>query len=103
MYESACSNCGAKAKFGCSSCEKPLCGRCISRQKKDLLDNIIVPAGLCKNCLKARIETFDIGDFNPLSEAIIIYVTDSYHKKRIQIQERIKNSNKFNNLEASND
>jgi hypothetical protein len=85
LYESSCINCGVKAKYGCSSCEKPLCGRCISREKKDLLDNIIIPAGLCKECLKTRTRNYETGNFNPLSEAITIYVTDPSHKKRIEI------------------
>ncbi|NPD88577.1 MAG: hypothetical protein HGN29_07625 [Asgard group archaeon] len=88
LYEISCSNCGVKAKYGCSSCEKPLCGRCISREKKDLLDNIIIPAGLCKECVKTRAGNYDSGNFNPLSEAITIYVTDPSHKKKIEISRK---------------
>lgn len=88
LYESSCSNCGVKAKFGCSSCEKPLCGRCISREKKDLLDNIVIPAGLCKECVGVRVDNYSDGEFNPLSEAVTIYVTDPSHKKRIEISRK---------------
>jgi hypothetical protein len=88
LYECTCSNCGVKAKFGCSSCEKPLCGRCISREKKDPLNNIIIPAGLCKDCVKTRTNKYTQGDFNPLSEAITIYVTEPSHKKKFELSRK---------------
>ncbi|MCG3221620.1 MAG: hypothetical protein H7641_09605, partial [Candidatus Heimdallarchaeota archaeon] len=46
------------------------------------------PAGLCKECLKTRSKNYDSGKFNPLSEAITIYVTDPSHKKRIEISRK---------------
>ncbi|MCG3227187.1 MAG: hypothetical protein H7645_09720 [Candidatus Heimdallarchaeota archaeon] len=88
LYDSTCSNCGVKAKFGCSSCENPLCGRCISREKKDILNNILIPAGLCKHCVKSRTKNRKESDFNPLSEAITIYVTDPSHTKRFKLSRK---------------
>ena len=88
LYESYCSNCGVKAKFACSLCEKPLCGRCISREKKDLMNNILIPAGLCKECISERKKNYNQGNFNPLFEAVTIYVTKPSHMKRIKISRK---------------
>ena len=88
LYDTECHNCGVKAKFACSLCEKPLCGRCISREKKDLMNNILIPAGLCKECISDRVDDFNQGNFNPLSEAVTIYVTEPSHMKRIKISEK---------------
>ena len=83
LLESVCSNCGSKAKYGCSKCGKPFCGRCLTREKKDLINNIIVPEGLCKNCVQIRLQENVEGTFNHLSEAIAIYVSDSIENKKI--------------------
>lgn len=69
-----CLNCGATAKYSCKDCGKPLCGRCISRKKKDLVNNVVLPAGLCNICSKKRDEEFSEGEFNTLSESIVKYV-----------------------------
>ena len=68
-----CLNCGATAKFSCSECEKPLCGRCISREKKDVVTKVVLPAGLCRSCSKKRSEQFSSGEINTLSESISKY------------------------------
>jgi hypothetical protein len=69
-----CLNCGATAKFTCKECDKPLCGRCISREKKDLVTKVVFPAGLCSSCTKKRMEKFSTGEINTLSESISKYV-----------------------------
>ena len=69
-----CLNCGATAKFSCNECGKPLCGRCRSREKKDLVSNVVLPAGLCNSCSKRRTEKFSEGEINTLSESISKYV-----------------------------
>lgn len=69
-----CLNCGATAKFTCDECGKPLCGRCRSREKKDLVTNVILPAGLCNTCSKKRNERFSDGEINTLSELVLKYV-----------------------------
>ena len=69
-----CLNCGATAKFSCSECETPLCGRCISREKKDLVTKVVLPAGLCSSCAKKRADQFSSGEINTLSESISKYV-----------------------------
>ncbi|MCE7742559.1 MAG: hypothetical protein GOP50_08880 [Candidatus Heimdallarchaeota archaeon] len=69
-----CLNCGATARFSCEECEKPLCGRCISREKKDLVSKVVLPAGLCNSCSKKRGEKFSTGEINTLSESISRYV-----------------------------
>ncbi|MHA1202782.1 MAG: hypothetical protein ACTSQ4_09700 [Candidatus Heimdallarchaeaceae archaeon] len=83
LFESTCSKCGAKAKYCCSNCGKPLCGRCLSREKKELVSNIIIPAGLCSKCVELRIDKYKRGDMNPLSEAVTIYVTDPIFQEKI--------------------
>jgi len=88
LYDSKCIKCGAKAKFGCSSCKKPLCGRCISKEKKEPLNNLVVPPGLCRNCVNKREKRYNQGEFNPLSEAITIYVTDPSHKKKFELSKK---------------
>lgn len=69
-----CLNCGATAKFTCKECEKPLCGRCISREKKDLVNKVVLPAGLCNSCSRKREERFSTGEINTLSESISKFV-----------------------------
>lgn len=69
-----CLNCGATAKFSCNNCGRPLCGRCRSREKKDLVSKVVLPAGLCNSCSKKRNEKFSEGDINTLSESVIKYV-----------------------------
>ena len=76
LFESICSMCGVKARFCCSSCGKPICGRCMSKEKKALIDNIVVPSGLCRYCVENRKEEHSHGNLNPLSEAVTIYVTE---------------------------
>ena len=83
LFESTCSNCGAKAKFCCSNCGKALCGRCITKEKKNLVTNIIIPEGLCKSCSDRRILEYNKGSFNTLSEAITIYVPDPFNDNKI--------------------
>jgi len=83
LFESTCSKCGAKAKYCCSNCGKPLCGRCLSRKKKELVPNIIIPAGLCNRCVELRIVNYNRGEMNPLSEAVTIYVTEPITKEKI--------------------
>ena len=83
LFESTCAKCGAKAKYCCSNCGKPLCGRCLSREKKELVSNIIIPAGLCRLCAELRIDTYQKGEMNPLSEAVTIYVTEPITKEKI--------------------
>lgn len=73
LFDTSCSNCGNKAKFTCSNCGTPLCGRCKSREKTDVLSNVIVPAGLCKECVNERLDNFYEGNMNTLSESVIIY------------------------------
>jgi len=68
-----CSNCSATAKYTCTNCEKPLCGRCRSRKKKNVLSNIIVPAGLCKQCSENRLQDFEKGQINTLSDSVLKY------------------------------
>lgn len=68
-----CLNCGAAAKFACEECGKHLCGRCISREKKDLVSKIVLPAGLCNGCSKNRIDRFSAGKINTLSESVTKY------------------------------
>ncbi len=68
-----CLNCGATAKFACDECKKPLCGRCRSREKKDLVSKIVLPAGLCNSCTKNRINRFSAGEINTLSESVTKY------------------------------
>jgi len=68
-----CLNCGVTAKFACDECEKPLCGRCRSREKKDLVSKIVLPAGLCNSCSKNRIDGFSAGKINTLSESVTKY------------------------------
>ena len=69
-----CLNCGATAKFACEECAKPLCGRCRSREKKDLVSKVVLPSGLCNGCSKKRGEKFSTGEINTLSESIVKYV-----------------------------
>ncbi len=69
-----CLNCGATAKFTCKECETPLCGRCISREKKDVVTKVVLPAGLCNSCSKKRLAKFSTGEINTLSESIAKYV-----------------------------
>lgn len=69
-----CLNCGATARYSCKECGQPLCGRCRSREKKDLVSKLILPAGLCKSCSKKREEQFSEGEINTLSESIVEYV-----------------------------
>ena len=83
LFESTCSNCGIKAKFCCSNCGKPLCGRCLSREKKELVSNIIIPAGLCSKCIELRVDNYRKGELNHLSEAVTIYVTEPITKEKI--------------------
>ena len=83
LFESICSRCESKAKFCCSTCGRPFCGRCLSREKRDLLSNIIVPVGLCKNCVEERILENKQGVLNHLSEAVTVYVTDPIENKKI--------------------
>ncbi|MBY9002080.1 MAG: hypothetical protein KGD64_14265 [Candidatus Heimdallarchaeota archaeon] len=83
LFESTCSKCGAKAKYCCFNCGNPLCGRCLSREKKDLVTNIIIPSGLCNNCIERRTDEYNEGDMNPLSEAVTIYVTESSDSEKI--------------------
>ena len=83
LFESTCSKCGAKAKFCCSNCGKPLCGRCLSREKIELVSNIIIPAGLCSKCVELRIDNYKKGEMNTLSEAVTIYVTEPISKEKI--------------------
>ncbi len=83
LFESTCSKCGAKARYYCSNCGKPLCGRCLSREKKELVSNIIIPAGLCSMCVEVRIDNYKRGEMNPLSEAVTIYVTDPIFEEKI--------------------
>ena len=90
LFESTCSKCGAKAKYCCSNCGKPLCGRCLSREKKELISNIIIPAGLCSRCVKERINEYNSGNFNPLSEAVTIYVTEPISEEKIVSNEKIE-------------
>ena len=73
MEDSICCNCGAIARYGCATCGKPLCGRCGTRDKKEILDNVIVHAGLCKSCTIERLNDFIEGSINMLSEAIDKY------------------------------
>lgn len=73
LFDTSCSNCGNKAKYTCSNCGTPLCGRCRSREKTDVLSNVIVPAGLCKECVNERLDSFYEGKMNTLSESVIIY------------------------------
>lgn len=68
-----CLNCGATAKFACDECGKPLCGRCRSREKKNLVSKIVLPAGLCNSCSKNRIYRFSSGKINTLSESVTKY------------------------------
>ncbi|MCK4896543.1 MAG: hypothetical protein KAS47_07015 [Candidatus Heimdallarchaeota archaeon] len=88
LFESTCSKCGAKAKYCCSNCGQPLCGRCLSREKKELISNIIIPAGLCSKCVELRIDSYKKGEMNPLSEAVSIYVTEPITKEKV-----VNNSN----------
>ena len=83
LFDSICSNCGAKAKYTCSNCSVSLCVRCRSREKTDILSNVVVPAGLCKECSKDRLDSFYEGKFNTLSESVTIYANplDSAPKK----------------------
>jgi len=83
LFESICSRCSSKAKFCCSLCGRPFCGRCLSKEKKDLLSNIIVPAGLCRNCVEERLQENNEGVLNHLSEAVTVYVTDPIENKKI--------------------
>ncbi|MHA1202876.1 MAG: hypothetical protein ACTSQ4_10180 [Candidatus Heimdallarchaeaceae archaeon] len=69
-----CLNCGAAAKFTCKECEKPICGRCRSREKQDLVSNVVLPSGLCNSCSKKRVVKFSSGEINTLSESIAKYV-----------------------------
>ncbi len=69
-----CLNCGATAKFTCNECGRPLCGRCRSRDKKDLVSKVVLPAGLCNTCSKKRTEKFSEGEINTLSESVAKYV-----------------------------
>ena len=48
----------------------------MSREKKSLIANIVVPAGLCRDCVENRREEHNLGNLNPLSEAVTIYVTE---------------------------
>jgi hypothetical protein len=68
-----CSNCGATARYTCINCEKPLCGRCRSRKKKSVLSNVIIPSGLCKKCSENRLQDFEEGQINTLSESVLEY------------------------------
>ncbi len=83
LVESICSRCNSRAKFCCSICGRPYCGRCLSKEKKDLLSNIVVPAGLCRNCVNERLQENKKGVLNHLSEAVTVYVTDPVEKKTI--------------------
>jgi hypothetical protein len=49
------------------------------------MNNILTPAGLCKECIKDRVYDYNSGNFNPLSEAVTIYVTEPSHMKKIKI------------------
>ena len=68
-----CLNCGVTAKFACDECGKPLCGRCRSREKKDLVSKIVLPAGLCNSCTRNRTNRFSTGEINTLSESVTKY------------------------------
>ena len=68
--DSICANCGVRASYECEKCGKPLCGRCRSREKKEILSNIVVHAGLCKECVMKRLNEFVEGTINILSEAV---------------------------------
>ncbi len=80
LFETTCSKCGSRAKYCCSNCGQPLCGRCSSREKKELVSNIIIPAGLCNKCVELRIDKYNKGEMNTLSEAVNIYVTEPITK-----------------------
>ena len=73
LFDTSCSTCGNRAKHSCSNCGIPLCGRCRSREKTDILSNVIVPSGLCKECVNERLDSFYEGNMNTLSESVIIY------------------------------
>ena len=77
-----CANCGVKARFYCHRCEKLLCGRCISKEKRDLVSDIIQPSGLCKECTGIRIAQCANGNLNPLSEAISRYAPSPLEKAK---------------------
>ncbi len=47
------------------------------------MSNIIIPAGMCKDCSIQRIEEYNEGSFNTLSEAITIYVPDPLNDRKI--------------------
>lgn len=68
-----CSKCGAVAKFSCENCGKPLCGRCRTRKKKDIILNTVIPSGLCDNCVEERQREFKLGKLNILTETVIHY------------------------------
>ena len=68
-----CSKCGAVAKYSCRSCGNPLCGRCRSREKKDVITNAVIPSGLCKRCVIERQAEFALGELSILTETVMQY------------------------------
>ncbi|MFX1284969.1 MAG: B-box zinc finger protein [Promethearchaeota archaeon] len=75
MSNQICISCGNKAKYNCLNCNRPICGRCRSKQKKIKDESLLSligstadslyyrPAGLCKDCrpivlMKRGIDTY---------------------------------------------
>ena len=69
-----CSKCGAIARFSCRECGKPLCGRCRTKEKKGIVENITNPEGLCRECSEKRRREYKTGEKSILAETIIKYV-----------------------------